>query len=291
MAENNENKTPFFEKIKKKRQISVIDEHSYEQRWSTQLSILNILTLLGLFTLVIVSITYSTLTYTPLKYLVTGQEDQNYKEQLSNLNHKYDSLLEISVIQTQYYNRMQTLMNGGTFKEDTLYKTKKQTTTEDSSFTLNPSKEDSLFRAQMQESAVPQSFNSTQENIASIQGIFFYSPISGKISRSFSLQKKHLGTDIVGKKGDAVKAAVDGTVIYKGYSLDDGNIVILSHGDNLQSVYKHNEEVLKNVGDKVKAGDPIATVGNTGENTSGYHVHFEIWHNGQAVDPENYISF
>ena len=105
------------------------------------------------------------------------------------------------------------------------------------------------------------------------------------------MQKKHLGTDIVGKKGDAVKAAVDGTVIYKGYSLDDGNIVILSHGDNLQSVYKHNEEVLKNVGDKVKAGDPIATVGNTGENTSGYHVHFEIWHNGQAVDPENYISF
>ena len=88
-----------------------------------------------------------------------------------------------------------------------------------------------------------------------------------------------------------VKATLDGTVIYAGWSEDSGNTIQIQHSDDIVSIYKHNEKLLKKVGDKVKAGTSIALVGNTGEETTGTHLHFELWHQGEAVDPTKYIKF
>lgn len=290
MSENNENSGSFFDKLKKKRQITVVDEHSYEHRWSTQLSILNIFTLLGLIAIVFMALTYILLAFTPLSYLVTGNDNHNYKKEVVALNKQMDSLMNVSVMQSRYYNRMLTHLSGKSFKEDTLYKTKIQPVIEDTTLELDPTEADSIFRTQMQIQSSPKSFQS-DNNAVSIQGVFFLSPLSGQISQSFSVSKNHLGTDIIGKKNESVKAAVDGTVIYTGYTVEDGNIILIAHPENIVTVYKHNKKILKKAGQAVKAGDPIAIIGNTGENTSGYHVHFEIWHNGRAVNPENYISF
>lgn len=116
----------------------------------------------------------------------------------------------------------------------------------------------------------------------------FIGPVNGVISQPFKA-KIHPGIDIVSTKDAIVKAIADGTVIYSGYSRQDGNILILAHGNEYVSVFKHNRSILKKTGSKVRLGDPIAIVGDTGSHSEGAHLHFEIWKNGQAVNPEKYL--
>ena len=101
----------------------------------------------------------------------------------------------------------------------------------------------------------------------------------------------HPFIDITAPEGSVVKATLDGTVIYAGWSQDAGNTIQIQHSDDIVSIYKHNDKLLKKVGDKVKAGTSIALVGNTGDTTTGTHLHFELWHKGEAVDPTKYIKF
>ncbi len=119
---------------------------------------------------------------------------------------------------------------------------------------------------------------------------YFGSPIVGVVSQEFD-QKNHLGIDVVTSKDKTVKACLGGTVIYSGYTRKDGHILIMSHAGNFMSVYKHNKTVLKKMGTKVQLGDPIAIVGNTGENTDGPHLHFELWYKQTPVNPADYIKF
>ena len=119
---------------------------------------------------------------------------------------------------------------------------------------------------------------------------FFGSPVLGVISQEFNASK-HPGIDVVTTKNETVKACLGGTVIYSGYTRKDGHILIIAHSGDYVSVYKHNKTVLKKVGRKVQLGDPIAIVGNTGENTSGPHLHFELWYQQTPVNPADYMKF
>lgn len=115
-------------------------------------------------------------------------------------------------------------------------------------------------------------------------------PVTGVVSQKFELIN-HKGIDIVTEKDKTVKACLSGTVIYKGYSQKDGHVLIIEHADGFLSVYKHNKTVFKNPGAKVRTGDPVAVVGNSGENSDGPHLHFELWYNQAPVNPEDYMSF
>lgn len=119
---------------------------------------------------------------------------------------------------------------------------------------------------------------------------YFKSPVKGTVSQKFN-KKMHPGIDVVTEKDHTVKACLSGTVIYSGYTRKDGYILIIDHGNEYMSVYKHNKKALKKMGVKIQLGDPIAIVGNTGENTDGPHLHFELWYNQTPVDPENYLTF
>lgn len=119
---------------------------------------------------------------------------------------------------------------------------------------------------------------------------YFGTPVYGVVSQDFD-PKKHPAIDIVASKDEVIKACLAGTVIYTGFTRKDGYIVILEHADGFISVYKHNKTVLKKIGSKVQLGDPIAIVGNTGENTDGPHLHFELWYNQVPVNPTDYINF
>lgn len=122
--------------------------------------------------------------------------------------------------------------------------------------------------------------------------IYFLPPINGySVTRSFDYKTGHYGADIVAKEGEPILAIANGTVIFSSWTDDTGYVIGIQHSDNITSFYKHNSVILKNVGDVVFAGDAIAIIGNSGKLTSGPHLHFEIWHNGQALNPEHYISF
>jgi len=120
---------------------------------------------------------------------------------------------------------------------------------------------------------------------------FFFSPLSGFISAAFDPQNEHFGIDVVSKKDEPVKVIADGTVVFASWTQEAGNVIAIQHQGNLISVYKHNSALMKNVGNFVSAGDIIAIIGNTGELSSGPHLHLELWYNGNAVNPEEFISF
>ena len=126
------------------------------------------------------------------------------------------------------------------------------------------------------------------ENIRAIK--YFGSPIFGEISQKFNI-KNHKGVDIVARKNEIIKSCLAGVIVYSGYTHKDGNLLIIQHDDGVVSVYKHNKRLIKKTGQRVKLGDPIAIIGNTGENTDGPHLHFELWIDQTPVDPQGYIKF
>ena len=115
-------------------------------------------------------------------------------------------------------------------------------------------------------------------------------PLKGVVSQGYD-PSIHPYIDIAAPSGSVVKAVLDGTVVFTGWSADTGHTIQIQHDGDIISIYKHNEKLLKKTGDKVSAGTPIALVGNTGEMTTGPHLHFELWHKGESVDPTKHISF
>jgi murein DD-endopeptidase MepM/ murein hydrolase activator NlpD len=107
----------------------------------------------------------------------------------------------------------------------------------------------------------------------------------------FNPAQKHYGVDIVSKQNEAVKVVLDGTVLFSAWTLETGYVIAVQHSRNIVSIYKHNSAILKKTGDYVRASEPIAIVGETGELATGPHLHFELWSDGNPVDPKEYITF
>lgn len=155
--------------------------------------------------------------------------------------------------------------------------------------TTSLSQIDSQFREEFEQSGV--SLISYSNRSADLHEIFFYSPITGFVSDRYNVSDAHYGVDIVTKKNEPVKAVADGTVIMSSWTQDSGHVIAIQHRSNLISVYKHNAELLKKVGNFVSGGEIISIVGNTGELTDGPHLHFELWNDGNPVNPEDFVSF
>jgi murein DD-endopeptidase MepM/ murein hydrolase activator NlpD len=148
---------------------------------------------------------------------------------------------------------------------------------------------DSQFRKEFEQSQF--SFVSLNSKYRELQDIFFFTPITGFISDKYDSKKGHYGVDIVAKTNESVKCVADGTVIMSSWTQDAGYVIAVQHRGSLISVYKHNAVLLKKVGSFVNAGDIISIVGNSGEMTDGPHLHFEMWYNGNSLNPQEFVTF
>jgi murein DD-endopeptidase MepM/ murein hydrolase activator NlpD len=157
-----------------------------------------------------------------------------------------------------------------------------------SSFKLAPT--DSQFRKNFEESELSL-ITLTGSKYRELRETFFFTPITGFISDRYDVKKGHYGIDIVAKTNETIKAIADGTVVFASWTQDAGYVIALQHRGNLISVYKHNAELLKKVGNFVNAGEIISIVGNSGEMTDGPHLHFELWYNGNSLNPEEFVTF
>ena len=133
------------------------------------------------------------------------------------------------------------------------------------------------------------SLTDDKENIS--KQIYFFAPLKGTITNEFDPSKEHFGIDVVAPKDEAIKATLDGTVVFAEWTVETGYVIQLQHANNIVSNYKHNSVLLKKVGDEVKAGDVIAIIGNSGELSSGPHLHFELWKEGKPINPKEFINF
>ena len=150
---------------------------------------------------------------------------------------------------------------------------------------------DSAFKSEFERGVGGDFLLTSNVDNVELRNIYFFPPLTGYIVAPFDPQDEHFGIDIVSKKDEPVKAIADGTVIFTGWTQSDGNIIAVQHRENLISIYKHNSTVTKSTGEVISAGDIIAIIGNTGELTSGPHLHIELWYNGSPVNPQEFISF
>ena len=154
---------------------------------------------------------------------------------------------------------------------------------------LKATSSDSVFRKEFEKSDV--SLISLNSKYGELQGTFFYSPITGFISDHYDVKNGHLGVDIVAKVNEPIKCIADGTVIFSSWTQDSGYVIMVQHRGNLISSYKHNAQLLKKVGTFVSGGEIVSIVGNSGELTNGPHLHFELWYNGNSLNPEEFVTF
>ena len=150
---------------------------------------------------------------------------------------------------------------------------------------------DSVFQDKLLAEQLSLSIRNNNTDVTQLSQVHFFVPVKGVVSEHFKNTPDHFGVDLVSEPNARISSVLDGTVIFAGWTLETGYVAYIQHEANLVSVYKHNAELLKKTGQTVKAGEAIAIIGNTGELSSGPHLHFELWHDGTALDPEQYIDF
>jgi len=279
-------KNRFKEKITYKYRFVVLNEDTFEERFSFKLNRLNAFVFGGLFSVFLIALTTVLIAFTPLKEYIQGYSSTELKKDASNLVFKVDSLQQVLSVNNLYISNIQQVLTGEikevNFNKDSVME---QLRLED--VDLSPSPIDSAFREEIERELKFSVF----EKATKKTDIVFSSPIKGKITQEYNLQEKHFAIDVAVDKDTPVKSVADGTVIFTGFTADTGYVIIIEHLNGIISVYKHNAAIFKEQGDLIKAGEVIATAGSTGEFTTGTHLHFELWDGGYPVNPKNYIDF
>lgn len=272
-----------IDKLSKELKFSASDPKNFVEVWSFQSTTLRIISLF-IVVLIILTVLFTYLAVSgPLSGYFTTNDVPIERKQLEDQRKHIDTLTAKIKSQEEYLSNMTRILQGENPLQDL----------SDSLVGMPEINYDSL-NDKMTDSE-RELLEKINEDIRSVKSgndklAIFGNPVVGEISQNYN-KNQHSGIDIVTKKDAEVKACLAGTVIYSGFSRKDGYLIIIDHGNGFLSVNKHCKAVFKKVGDKVQLGDPIAIVGSTGENTSGPHLHFELWHNQKPVNPQDYISF
>lgn len=275
------------QRLTDKYRLVVLNENTFEERISLKLSLLNVFVLGGVFSVLLVAVTSIIIAFTPIKEYIPGYSSTLLKVKATKLNIASDSLTRQLAILENYTKAIQPILKGEIKAEaiDSIAIEAEQRAIDTDK--LNASRQDSLFREKVDAKTKFALQNNTKSNV----DIVFFAPLNGEITQHFDPNTNHFAVDIVAEVGTPIKATADGTVIFSEWTLETGYVIIIKHAKNFVSVYKHNGTLLKEQGEFVKSGEAIATVGSTGELTTGPHLHFELWSNGYAVDPTNLIDF
>ncbi len=226
--------------------------------------------------------------FTPLREYIPGYPTGKMRQMLIRNVLIVDSLdLEIQR-RDKYFNDFRAMLAGETPSDTAV---KRGAIPRPDQVQFKKYDHDSLFKDEIAREQTNLGINSGSVTRGGVAGLLFFPPINGMITGKYDLSNGHLGVDIVGKLNARISAALDGTVIFAGWTIDTGYVIYLQHDQNLVTVYRHNAELLKIQGDKVRAGEAIAIMGNTGKETTGPHLHFEMWLNGISINPEDYVKF
>lgn len=281
-------------RLRKKYRVVVYNNENYEEKANfkfTPLAFFNILIFSSV--LLIVLVTYL-IAFTPLREYIPGYTDVSLNRRVYEMERRADSIELVFKQKDLYINNLKKIIMGDDFETDSINSLlTKSSNTNFNNITDKKSKEDSLFRIEYENETRNNLFK--QEIIDDIPSdyklVSFFRPMAGIVTNHFNREEKHFGIDIVSDNNSVIKATADGTVIYSDWTVENGYCIGIQHNGNLFSIYKHNAVLLKDDGDFVSAGEPIALYGNSGSMSTGPHLHFELWYNGTPLNPEDYISF
>ena len=285
-------KKKFINKAIDKYRLVILNDNTFEEKFSLKLSLMNLLVVTSVVFIMLVVMITSIIIFTPLKSYIPGYADVNMRNDLTRLALKTDSLQNLITIKDQYIANIKNVLTGNLTTEGDVVQ--KKVANVDKNLSDNKlSSDDSLLREEMEASEKNYDlyFMDKRSTAKAISSFTFFTPLKGIVTEKFDPNTEHYAVDIVAAKNEAVKATLDGTVILSTWTSETGYVIAIQHAHNFLSFYKHNSFLLKKTGNFVKAGDVIAIIGDSGELTSGPHLHFELWYNGKPINPEEYMVF
>lgn len=277
------------EKLKDRYRLVILNEDTIEDVWYAVLSRMNFMVWIGLIGVILVAIGIVLVSFTPLREYIPGYPDGNIRR-LFILNSLQVDSLEIELNKRdQYIKNIHAILKGN---ETNPHMRAIDSLPDMEKITFESSNFDSILDEQFLEEE-KYGISTLYQPVKQIEinKLHFFCPLKGSVTNLFDASGNHYGVDIVSNLNEPILTVLSGTVIMAGWTIEAGFIIQVQHQNDLISVYKHNSQLLKKMGDKVTAGEPIAIVGNTGEYTTGPHLHFELWHKGKPLNPRDYIVF
>ncbi len=288
MAKDKKKRKEIKRKLLHKYRLVILNESTFEEKISFKLNRLNVFVTGTLFIILLIGLTTLIIAFTPLREYIPGYSSTKLKRQATELTYKTDSLVTVLNYTNRYLENVRMVLRGDVennqVNRDSLFE---QYKLDPSTVDLTPIRQDLLLREEVE---LEDKYNLFERNIENL-GTLLFSPINGTLSEGFDPKNKHFAVDLVAPKDTPVKSIANGTVLFAEWTSETGYVIIIEHQDGFTSVYKHNGSLSKSQGDLVRAGEVIASIGNTGEFTTGPHLHFELWRKGKPVDPQNYIDF
>ncbi|MDD3870745.1 MAG: M23 family metallopeptidase [Bacteroidales bacterium] len=286
-----EKKKKLVSKLKSKYLLVIRRETTFEEVWQMKLSRMNVITTIAISLTIYTVLVVTLVVFTPLKQLIPGYPGAEMTRNIRMNAIRLDSLEYQLDLKDQFIENMITVINGG----EPVYHSSEEPAPAISVRDIqdNRALSDSLLRLEVEQA---QRFNVDATGLSvpelrNLNQLYFFPPVRGLIMAHFDYARRHFGVDLATAANQPIKATLDGTVIMADYTTETGYTLQIQHDHNLLSVYKHNKQILKKTGDRVRAGEVIAIVGNTGELTTGPHLHFELWHMGTPLNPEHFMAF
>lgn len=287
-VKNKKQKKNSINKLTRSYKVVVSSEDTFEERLSFSTNKFNVFLVLSLYSIILIAFTISVVFFTQIKEMVPGYSSSDLLTQAIYLTKKTDSLENELELNNTFYKSIENVLSGKT--EQIIYKDTLALSNEKDNIDFQAvltNAEDSILRKYVEEE---DKFNLTKNELV-IENKMFVSPVKGQITQKFDPLNNHFALDILVDTGTPVKSILEGKVIFSEWSVDTGHVLIIDHGDDIISVYKHNSKVLKTQNNFVKAGEVIAYSGNQGTLSTGPHLHFELWKNGTPINPEPLFNF
>ena len=291
MANNNKSK------LLSKLRIAVFADKSYEQLFSLQVTPLSLVVVFSLTTILLIVGVIILIAFTSLREYIPGYPTGEERRLIDENYRRADSLANVLMVRDKFLSNIREILADEipdeAFNRDSI----KLSRTPVHLSSIKSSEADSIFRAQI-EAEENYNINATPINTGGavavdtrLEMMFFFPPVKGIVSQNYGETNGHWGVDIAVPEGTTVTSVLDGTVIFSEWTVETGYVIVIQHSNEILSVYKHNSKIIKKVGSHVMAGEVIAFSGNSGDLTTGPHLHFELWYSGAPLNPENYIIF
>jgi murein DD-endopeptidase MepM/ murein hydrolase activator NlpD len=280
-------KQKLFEKLKDQYRLIIYNDTTFQSVWSMKLSRLKVFTVTSLLSAIIVVLVILLIATTGLREYIPGYPKAEYRQMIIHNALQVDSLENELAKRDEYFRGIKAIVSGEV-PEDNL---DISTSVESGEIKFQELNHDLVFQDKLLAEQLSLSIQNNDNDRSGLSQMHFFVPVKGVVSNHFDSRADHFGVDLVSDPNAMISSVLQGTVVFSGWTLETGYVVYVQHANDLISVYKHNAELLKITGDKVNAGEVVAIIGNTGELTTGPHLHFELWHSGNALNPEEYIDF
>ena len=281
------NKRVFLDKIKDQYRLTIFNDSTFQSVWSIKLSRLKVFTIVSVASSIIVILVTLLIATTGLREYIPGYPDAKQRQMLVDIALKVDSLEVELAKRDEFFKGIRAIADGEMPEENLVI----DTTNRSYEANFTSYNHDSVFQDNILAEQLSLSIQNNTPRKTELSKMHFYVPVKGIVTNHFNISSDHFGVDLVSDPNARISSVLEGTVIFSGWTLETGYVIYIQHDADLVSVYKPNAELLKSTGDKVRAGEAVAIIGNSGEYSTGPHLHFELWHRGTAINPEQYIVF